>query len=70
MPLFLCLHCCIWWQNEGNSAAVAEKYSTALHLWNQAILLTPFRAQLHEQKAQVNHVFAFCACEFVPTCTL
>lgn len=40
-------------QNEGNSAADAEKYSTALHLWNQAILLTPFRAQLHEQKAQV-----------------
>ncbi|KAA6423007.1 hypothetical protein WJX79_009582 [Trebouxia sp. C0005] len=40
-------------QNEGNSAADAEKYSTALQLWNQAISLTPFRAQLHEQKAQV-----------------
>lgn len=40
-------------QNEGNSAADAEKYSTALHLWDQAISLTPFRAQLHEQKAQV-----------------
>lgn len=62
MPLFLCLRCCIWWQNEGNSAADAEKYSTALHLWNQAVLLTPFKAQLHEQKAQVNLVFAFCAC--------
>lgn len=51
-------------QNEGNSAADAEKDSTALHLWNQAILLTPFKAQLHEQKAQVNLVFAFCACGF------
>ncbi|DBA79134.1 TPA: hypothetical protein ACH3X1_008971 [Trebouxia sp. C0004] len=40
-------------QNEGNSAADGENFSTALHLWNQAISLTPLKAQLHEQKAQV-----------------
>ena len=49
MPLPNCL---VWWQNEGNAAADAEKYSTALHLWDQAVSLTPARAELHEQRAQ------------------
>jgi len=47
----------VWWQNEGNSAADAEKYSAALQLWDQAIALTPSRPELHEQKAQVGPLF-------------
>lgn len=40
-------------QSEGNVAADAEKYSSALRAWDKAIRLTPARAVLHEQKAQV-----------------
>ena len=41
-------------QNEGNVAADANRFSTALQLWERAIRLTPDRAVLHEQKAQVH----------------
>lgn len=40
-------------QSEGNVAADAEKYSSALQAWDKALRLTPARAVLHEQKAQV-----------------
>lgn len=40
-------------QDEGNAAADNGQFSAALRLWEQAIRLTPDRAVLHEQKAQV-----------------
>jgi len=40
-------------QSEGNSLAEEGKYTAALGKWETALALTPERAVLHEQKAQV-----------------
>ena len=41
-------------QEQGNAQAAAGNLSGALGSWNRAIQLTPGRAVLHEQRAQVS----------------